>query len=261
MLGGGQSARAYARAWTTTRPARATRQRQASSCSSPRGTLRPGTPRRWRCSGNAGAAVDRVGETFGKSHCLLLSCMACKLPLLLCINHQKQCSVWTRSEVHGSQCICKRHKRQAHVLSVTVYFDQQSQDTRIAHMAPAQQTTATCCNCKCLHKRCALITAAHQIEPLYSTPDSSRTHSTLLSICDRHSPLIHTAALWTHTCLAHISPAMGTPSGMLGCARHSIIFTLAHSGVIAGPDSTPSARATLPLRRPAASQGATVPQV
>jgi hypothetical protein len=46
---------------------------------------------------------------------------------------------------------------------------------------------------------------------------------------------------------AHSSPASGCPSGMSGCARHSIILTTAHSGVIWGPASTPISRARAPL--------------
>lgn len=44
----------------------------------------------------------------------------------------------------------------------------------------------------------------------------------------------------------HNSPASGCPKGMSGYARHIIIFTTAHSGVICGPASTPISSASAP---------------
>lgn len=56
---------------------------------------------------------------------------------------------------------------------------------------------------------------------------------------------------------AQSSPASGMPSGRSLYARHSISLTVAHSGVICGPLSTPNFSATLPLLYSSGCRGPT----
>jgi hypothetical protein len=63
---------------------------------------------------------------------------------------------------------------------------------------------------------------------------------------ERLSEATHVGTSEHDKCKPHSSPASGMPRGRSRYAKHSMSFTTAHSGVICGPDSTPSLSAAAP---------------